>query len=40
MNADQVTTQIMLAAEGAATRVVRASVRFETIGIMGRHMGL
>ena len=40
MNADEMTTQIVLPAEGTTTRSLRAHMRLQTIGIMGSHMCL
>jgi hypothetical protein len=40
MDAYQMTTQIMLTAEGTATCSVRTSIGFKAIGVMGGHMGL
>lgn len=40
VNANQVTAQIMLAAEGATTGTMRANMRFQTVGVMRRHMSL
>jgi len=40
MNADEVTAQVVLAAEGTTTRAVSADIGLEAVGIMSRHMGL
>ena len=40
MNADEMTTQIVLPAEGTTTRSLRAYMRLQTIGIVGSHMCL
>lgn len=40
MNADKMTTQIVLPAEGTTARSLRAYMRLQTIGIMGSHMCL
>jgi hypothetical protein len=40
MNTDEMTTQIVLPAEGTTTRSLRAHMRLQTIGIVGSHMCL
>jgi len=40
MNADEMTTQIMLSAKGTTTRSLRAHMRLQTIGIVGSHVCL
>jgi len=40
MNADEMTTQIVLPTEGTTTRSLRANMRLQTIGIMSSHMCL
>lgn len=40
VDANQMTAQIMFAAEGATTRAMRANMRLQTVGIMGRHVSL
>jgi hypothetical protein len=40
VNADKVAPQIMLAAERPSTSAVRADVRLQTVGVMGRLVGL
>jgi hypothetical protein len=40
MNADEMTTQIMLPTERTTTRSLRANMRLQTIRIMSSHMCL
>jgi len=38
MDADEVTTQVVLAAEGPTTRTMWADVRLEPVGVVGSHV--
>lgn len=40
MNADEMTTQIVLPTEGTTTRSLRANMRLQTIGVVGSHVCL
>lgn len=40
MNANEMTTQVVLPAEGTATRSLRTHMRLQTIGVVGSHVCL